>query len=309
MGSAAIFLVLIVFAVIWIGLQYLQDPVDIIDRPVGRIIFSQDSTILNDYLPEERLYRITTLTTSKEKQIRFTVSTPIKIPEDGLPVVFILGGLDVGTYTLGYIQNPGNNILIVYNYPYHPEYWYAGTAVEEILIIRESVLEVPAQVLVLYQWVANQPWSDETRMTITGYSFGALFLPAVYHLAVKHQIQIKYGVLAYGGVDIYQLLTTNMINVHQPFRSMISWLAFTAIRGIEPGYHAPHMKGEFYLINGYQDHQIPESSWRELHRLVPEPKKILVLNEGHMHQRKVELTKRLVNLSQKWLLERNVINP
>jgi hypothetical protein len=69
------------------------------------------------------------------------------------------------------------------------------------------------------------------------------------------------------------------------------------------------MNNEFLLINGTEDHQIPVECWQELHNEVPEPKTIILLNEGHMHPRKVELTKNLVRLSQDWLLERGVINP
>jgi hypothetical protein len=294
---------------IWITYQYIQEPLDLIDRPCGSVIHSQDSTIFADYLPKNRNYSFIKLSTSEETTITITISKPQEIPEKGLPVVLILGGLEIGIYTLRYISDPGNNIIIIYNYPYHPEYWYAGTALAEIPKIRNSVLDVPSQIKSLYEWVADQSWSDHSRITITGYSFGALFLPAVFHLAHSYQIPLKYGVIAYAGTDIYQLLNTNMTTIYQPFRSILAWLIFTAIRGMEPSYHVPYMRGEFYLINGTRDHQIPENNWRELHALVPEPKTLKILDAGHMHQRKVELTKRLVDLTQKWLLERGVINP
>jgi len=299
----------LLICLIWIGYQYIQDPIDLIDRSSGLVIHSQDSTIIDDYLPKNRHYSAIKLTTSEEETITITISKPQEMPEEGLPVILILGGLEIGTYTLGYIPDPGNNIIIIYNYPYHPEYWYTGTAIKEIPKIRNSVLDVPSQILSLNQWISDQSWSDENRISITGFSFGALFLPAIFNLAQHYKVPVRYGVMAYGGIDIYQLLTTNMTNVCQPFRTIISWLAFSAIRGIEPAHHALNMKGEFYLINGTHDNQIPEENWRALHDLVPEPKTIKILNEGHMHQRKVELTQQVVALTQKWLLEKGVINP
>jgi hypothetical protein len=69
------------------------------------------------------------------------------------------------------------------------------------------------------------------------------------------------------------------------------------------------MKNEFLIINGTLDHQIPMDSWKSLHQLVPDPKSIIILEEGHMHPRKHDLTLKLVNISKEWLRERNVINP
>jgi dienelactone hydrolase len=293
----------------WSMLQYFRDPLDLINRPVGSIVNIKDSVFVEDFLPADRLYQVTILQTADIGPIHAIISRPAELTETALPVVIILGGLEVGSYTLRYISNPGKNIIIIYHYPYHPTYWYEGAALREIPVIRESVMNVPAQVLTLYQWAGNQAWTDETRMTITGYSFGALFVPAVYHLAELHHIKIKYGVMAYAGADIYHLLLTNMTQVPEPFRSIISWLSFSAIRGIEPALHAPFLRGEFLLINGTRDHQIPKKNWQTLHRLVPEPKTIRILNEGHMHQRNIELTKQLVTISQNWLLERGVINP
>jgi dipeptidyl aminopeptidase/acylaminoacyl peptidase len=222
--------------------------------------------------------------------------------------VIILGGLEVGQYTLRYIPDPGQNIILIYQYPYHPEYWYAGTAIEELPVIRKSVLSVPAQVISLNNWIAAQNWADDRRITITGYSFGALFMPAIYRLATHHQIPLRYGVIAYGGVNICQLLDTNMTNYSEPFRSLFSWLAATAIRGIEPAAHAPYLEAEFLLINGTKDHQIPEESWHELHQLIPDPKTIVILDEGHMHPRKTDLTQRLVKISHQWLIQKGVAN-
>ena len=233
---------------------------------------------------------------------------PVTIPEKGLPVVVILGGLEVGKYTLKYIPDPGNNIIVTYQYPYQPEYWYRGSALRELPIIRSTVLSVPSEVLSLIDWISSREWADSTRLTVTGYSFGALFVPSIYHLAAEHQRQLKYGVIAYGGVNLYQLLSTNMTNFSEPLRSVLSLFAAIALRGIEPAHHVPYMHGEFLVINGTEDHQIPEESWRELHRLIPDPKTIIILKEGHMHPRKIELTKRLVKISHQWLIEKGVAN-
>jgi len=299
---------LTIIIIAWIGIQYLYDPLDSIDLPTGELTVVQDSIFEDDFLPPGRIYHDLILKDPLLGDISCLISTPDTIPEGGLPVVIILGGLEVGKFTLKYIPDPGRNILVIYKYPYHPEYWYQGSAIGEIPHIRRSVLKVPAQVISLTRWIGKQIWVDGERISITGYSFGAFFIPAVYRLISHHQLPIKHGVIAYGGVNIFQLLVTNMTNVSESFRSIISWLAATSIRGVEPSLHAPHLDGNFLLINGTQDHQIPKASWQTLHQLIPDPKTIVILEEGHMHPRNVALTRKLVKLSHEWLIRKNLVN-
>jgi fermentation-respiration switch protein FrsA (DUF1100 family) len=178
----------------------------------------------------------------------------------------------------------------------------------EIPVIRKSMLSVPSQVLALHQWVSNQPWTEKERVTFTGFSFGAMFLPAVFHLADSRDEVLNPGIIAYAGADISDLLYTNMEKIDSPWRSFGAWLGEMAIYGIEPARHLPYMNNKFLLINGIRDHQISTYSWKKLHRLVPQPKTVVILDEGHMHPRKPELTKKLVKISRKWLLERGLIN-
>jgi hypothetical protein len=308
-GLLSIVVLVIVLILLWAVIQHLRDPLDFIDRPIANLQVTQDSIFQADFLPFSRNYHSITLTDPDISNIICVISFPPDIPAEGLPVVIILGGLEIGHYTLRYIPEPGNNIIIVYQYPYHPEYWYAGLAMNEIPAIRESILSIPSQVVAVRNWVASQEWSDDERITITGYSFGAFCIPAIYRLAEKHRVRINYGVITYGGADLYRILEANMTNVLQPWRSIVSWLAITAIRGMEPTLHTSFLRSEFLLINGTRDYQIPENSWRELHRMIREPKTIRILNEGHMHPRNTDLTKLLVRISQEWLLQKEAINP
>ena len=293
----------------WIIFQFTRPPLAFIDYPIDDLAIIQDSTFSKQIIPETRNYHIMKFNHAETGEMTCYISFPGRQKScESLPVLIILGGLEIGEHTLRYIEAPGNNVIIIYQYPYHPQYWYEGTAISEIPVIRASVLAVPAQVLALRQWIAHQSWADSTRINLAGYSFGSLFIPAIYGLSETHGIQFRHTVLAYGGVNINRILFTNMKNLARPFRDLVSWLAITAIRGIEPYFYVAAMKGDFLVINGSEDDQIPEASWRELHQLLPDPKTVLILEEGHMHPRKVELTRRLVRLSQDWLIQKNAIN-
>lgn len=219
-----------------------------------------------------------------------------------------MGGLEVDADIFRLIHDPGENIYVIFKYPYTPEYWYEDTPIVEVPVIRKSMLSVPSQALTLHQWVSKQPWSEKERVTFAGFSFGAMFMPAIYHLADSHDEVLNPAVIAYAGADISDLLYTNMGKIDSPWCSLGAWLGETAIYAIEPARHLPYMNNEFLLINGTRDHQISTYSWKKLHRLIPQPKTVVILDEGHMHPRKPELTKKLVKISREWLRKRGLIN-
>lgn len=306
----ALILLLTVLVVvgIWAAWERNRDPVAALNIHPGKTTVLRDSSYRTEIIAQPRLYREVLIKTENLGKIQAYVSLPDAMDEQ-IPVIVILGGLNIGIRNFELIENPGHNAVIIYQYPYSPEYWYDGAAVREIPVIRKSVLSVPAQVLVLIQWAGQQSWAKEQPVAVLGYSFGALFLPAVYHLARENGQILGPGVIAYAGADIYDLLKTNLRKLTQPFKSMFAWIAATAIYPVEPALHLPHMDNEFLIINGTRDHQISEYSWRKLHELVPEPKTVVILDEGHMHPRKPELTMKLVDISGRWLLERSLINP
>ncbi|PHS39200.1 MAG: hypothetical protein COB07_07115 [Sulfurovum sp.] len=308
-GLLSIFLIIFLLFGSWVLWERNRDALVAIDLYSGKVELSYDASYdLSIKEFTERTYRHITLTTEYLGNIEAFISAPTIIPKEGLPVVIIMGGLEVGAETFRLIPDPGENIYVVFKYPYAPEYWKEGTPVVEIPVIRKSVLSVPSQVLSLQEWVSEQPWAEKERVTFAGFSLGAMFLPAVYHLAESRDVVLNPAVLAYAGADISDLLYTNMKKIDPLWRSSIAWLGETVIYGIEPARHLPYMNNEFLLINGTRDHQVSTYSWKKLHRLISQPKTIVILDEGHMHPRKPELTKKLVKISREWLGERGLIN-
>lgn len=308
-GLISILLILFMLFGSWVLWERNRDVLAGIDIYPGKVELSHTANthLSFENIPQRR-YRHITLTTTYLGNIEAFISEPEVIPKGGVPVVIIMGGLEVDAEIFELIQDPGENIYVVFKYPYTPEYWYEGTPVVEIPVIRKSMLRVPSQALALHQWVSKQTWAQKEHVTLTGYSFGAMFIPAIYHLAENRSEALKPGVISYAGADISDLLYTNMNKIDWPWRSFLAWIGETAIYSIEPAHHLPYMNNEFLLINGTRDHQISTYSWKKLHQLTPEPKTIVILDEGHMHPRKPELTKKLVKITREWLKERGLIN-
>ena len=286
-----------------------RDPVNVLNTNPGRVVNIIDSTLISRYLSEEREYRHIMLSTENIGNIEAYISLPLVRYTPTMPVIVVLGGLEIGIHNFRYISEPGNNAIVIYQYPYKTDQWRNNSAISQIPIVRKKILEIPAQVLSLIGWIHQQSWADTNRINLSGYSFGAFFVPAVYHLDDLKDQRLAPGVIAFGGVDIYLFLMTNIKKTSLPLKMLASWFAATAIHSIEPALHLPEMNNEFLLINGTMDDQIPTESWKELHKLTPEPKTVIILEEGHMHPRKPELTLKLVTLSKKWLREHQVKNP
>ena len=299
----------LVVILVWIIWEHGRDPLKAIDMGVVPLQVVEESVYNHDIIPQKRNYKDFLFNSEKTGDIRIYTSLPAITDNSVLPVMIILGGLHIGRENFSFIQEPGYNALIIYNYPYSPEYWYEGTALLEIPRIRSAVLKVPTQVLEIVKWLSRQPWVDTDRISVLGYSFGAIFTPAVYNLANHYNVKLGPGIICYGGADIENMLYTNLKKMSEPFRSITAYLASTAIYTIDPVNHLPQLHNDFLIINGTKDNQIPKESWQLLQKIIPEPRTIKILPDGHMHPDNPELTEKLVRLSKEWLVEKGAVNP
>lgn len=303
----AIFLLTITFWYIYI---HWRDPIKLLDHAYNDIrLVDKKSYVMMMGGGERRIYKDMALFARQLDTIRITISFPENMTDRQLPVVFIMGGLEIGRKSLSYINRHGQNVLISYEYPYSPEYWYDGMPLFEIIQIQKAVLAVPAQMTAIMDWTLQQAWADSSRIHVLGYSFGAIFVPAVQHLVQSKNIKIKSTILAYGGANIQQLLMINLKIEPQWLKTLSAFLAAHSIRAVEPELHLPYLKGRFFIINGKYDKQIPVQSYRQMQKLTPQPKTIKNLEAGHLHPRNPDLIRQVVNLSKEWLLQNGCINP
>jgi len=294
---------------IWIAWEYLRDPLAALDYGDSEVFVVRDSAYAVEGESGPRSYRDVVLVAEGLDSIRFTLSLPP--PRDGmrLPVVMVIGGLEIGRTSLRYVGHHGDNALIAYEYPYGPEYWYEGASPGDLPAIRRAVRRVPAQLEAVVRWAMRQPWADSSRISTFSYSFGAMFVPAFYRLAQSREEHLGPATLIYGGADIEKLLEHNLRIESDMLRGIVAWLAATAIRPVEPALHLPYLRASLLIVNGMHDRLIPEECWRELQELAPEPKTVINLDTGHMQPDATDLIDRLVEIGRSWLLERGAIEP
>jgi dipeptidyl aminopeptidase/acylaminoacyl peptidase len=175
--------------------------------------------------------------------------------------------------------------------------------------IRRAILDVPAQVTLVADLLARDPAIDAERTALLGFSFGALFVPAIQRVASEDGRPFDAMIMAYGGADIAALLDANLRVRSGVLRRGLAATGATLVHAMEPGHHLPRIPGRFLLIRGDQDAQIPTALAVGLAELTPEPKEVVVLAAGHMGPRDPALTARVVAISQDWLVREGVIDP
>ncbi len=250
-----------------------------------------------------RIYEDVILDCGESGQARFTMSLPKKIPREGLPCVLIVGGLMTGRESLRFIPSHGKYILVAYEYAEVLKKINKLDVLWNLFRVRKAILDVSPQLLSIVKYLEKQPYVCKIPIGFMGYSFGSTFIPVTFVNAKYQSIPLKYGVMAYGGAGLYLLFRSNLPLPHF-LKSPVANIAAALFKPIDPILYAPKMKGEFLIINGIYDKQIPFAAAKRLQELVPQPKTIINLKTDHMHPDNKELTLRLIDLSRNWLEEK-----
>lgn len=254
---------------------------------------------------EIRSYEDVVLDCGKAGEANFTVSLPEKIPPGGLPTILIVGGLKTGRESLQFIPDHGEYALIAYEYPKRLKTLHKINVIFHIYSVRKAALEVPRELIAMIKYLRKQPWINKEPISLMGYSFGATFMPVTYVEAEKEGIKLGPGVMAYGGAGIYCLFNANLPLPHF-LKKPVATMAAATFKPIDPLLYAPKMSGDFLIINGIYDSQIPMECAERLQNLVPEPKTVINLETEHMSPKKPDLNLRLINISRKWLNEKRL---
>jgi len=236
--------------------------------------------------------------------IKFSISYPKVIKKDDRIAIF-LDGLVTGKNVLKVVRDVENLIIIGYEFP---KKLVRFTKRTQLLLhpfsIRKAALNVPFQILGIVKWLQGQNWYIDQKTDIVGVSFGAFFVPAIYHLAQKNNINLGLAVIAYGGADIYNIFYHNL-KEHKILRVPLAYFAYFMFREIDPERHLPYIKGKFLVINGTLDKNIPASSRKKLQDLTPEPKTIINLKTKHIQPREEDLPliNKIIDIGLKWIDE------
>jgi hypothetical protein len=253
-----------------------------------------------------RILRHVTLLDARLGKIGFAVSLPDPAPRCAAPVVFVLGALGTGEHSIGLIHEPGRNAVVDYDWPRLPR----RLGPSALPALRSEALSIPGQVTAISRWVVAQPWADAHRVTLVGFSLGAIATPAVEHVLLAQDMHVQWTVLADGGAPISAVIGGDQ-HIRPPWlRSVAAFVGELLLRPLDPALHVSQLKGHFLLISSADDTTISAAASERLAQLTPPPKQIVRMPGGHVGTAgaKIALLNAAITATRRWLIAQGAIN-
>ncbi len=243
--------------------------------------------------------------------IGLVVSLPDPLPDHPLPVVVVLGGLGTGLKNIRHMPPAGDNAVVGYDWPIPRKIPRGFDLLRQVPELYDRVLAVPGQIAVAVEWAVARPWAERGRISLLGFSLGAVAAPAAQRILGSRGLAVGWTVLAYGGADIGNLLAHHPRAGPEWTRPLLGWLAGRLFHPVDPAGHLPYLSGRFLVIGGTDDALIPERSARLMRDLTPEPKTVLLLRGRHMGvgQGQEALLQAILQATEDWLTDQGAVNP
>lgn len=261
--------------------------------------------------PDHRHFEHITLHGKLLGDIAFNLSLPDPLPPKKLPVVLVLGGLVTGADNIRYIKDPGDNAVAGYDWPIPVRLHGVSAFMLQAPGLYHNVMTIPGQVASALYWLINQPWADAERISLLGFSQGALAAPAVQDIAAHDGTHVGWTIIAYGGAPLGAVLAGNPHMKPTWLGEALAPLVDLLFHSLEPNIHLPRLSGKFIVLEGRDDRLIPEAARNLLREAVPQPKTVITFEGDHMGvgPDKMALLQKIIETSKKWLIENGAINP
>ena len=299
-------LVLVIFLALLFGAG-LRDPLAVLPAPEMNLSAEQTDVIIQGGRRIEHI----TLHSAALGDISFAVNFPDPLPEQKLPVLFVLGGLKYGKENIAVLKEMGANIIVGYDWPIPVHFPQGLSLLWQAPTLYHQLLGIPAQGVSILHWLAEQPWADASRISVLGFSLGALVVPALQNVAEKSGLNIGWMVLAYGGAPLHALFDAHPFIKPPWLHSLTSPLIALLLRPLEPSLHLPFLSGRFLILEGQSDDLIPATARDLMRELTPQPKTVIVLEGAHigLAARMRTQLQQVIRICTVWLSENGAINP
>lgn len=300
-------LMIVIVVLVWLR---AEDPVAAAQRVVPQFVLAQRIDAPEHRDGEHRIQSDITLTAPGELPVRFAVSLPEGAADEPMPVQIVVGGLRAGRENIQRLPSPvGKNAIIAFEYPERDAISdKKANLLSRILAIREGAVVTPRQLVAILLWAREQKWVDASRVSLLGYSLGAIFVPAAHETARANGIESGVTILAFGGADVAEIVPVALKFKSPTLSWIVGILAGSVLHTVEPSYFLPRMKTATLLINAEADELIPPVSARLMTELTPQPKWVVTMPGDHINPRDPVVLTHVVNVSRDWLVARGAAN-
>lgn len=255
------------------GLFWLsrQDALDVLPRADGRLVFERESQVTSG----GRIERHMIFRDSRLGRVSVTISMPAAITGDAMPVVVVLGSFRKGQDNIAPFGDIGRTVLIGYDWPFSQKAFDGDALALLAPDLRHRALGVPGQVRAVLDWLDGQSWADTSRVSLVGYSLGAIVAPSVQRVLQNGGHTIGWTVLANGGAGLGSIIADTTALHPAWARPVFGVAAGWLLAPLEPATHLPHLEGRFLMLTWPQG-GLPAKAVANFQSLLPHGKVLAV---------------------------------
>jgi len=299
-------LILVTALLVLGGWLNTRDPLSTLPQPEHGLAVQSTGPVTKE---GRRLEHIT-LTGGALGNIGIFVSLPEPLPAKKLPVLLVLGGLGTGQGNIQEIKEPGENAIVGYDWPIPVDLPNGSDFLKLAPDLYHKAMVTPGQIASAVDWLATQPWADKERISLLGFSLGALAAPAAENLAEHDGHRVGWTIIAYGGAPLGDLFASNPHIKPMALRLIAGPIIDVLLHPLQPTVNLPQLTSHFLVLEGRDDSLMPKSSRMFLRSAVPDPKDVVLFGGDHMGvgPDKQMLLNTIIRESRSWLVRNGAVN-
>jgi hypothetical protein len=228
-----------------------------------------------------REYHQMTFSSLGSGDVQILISGPKGFQNSPKPyqTLFLAGGFMTGQGTVDLVGDPGETILVGYQYPFSKEQIQADPS-----LLYKSIHLVPGQIALALSWLSKQSFVNPQNFHVMGVSLGSLLLPVALRLDQIQKVVPTSTLLCFGGSEfglVFDHVLKNVISDSFVRGALVNGLA-NLLAPYNPKLHLPYLQGRFFTLFAEQDQIFPTGSSLEQYNLLPEPKEIHWISGPHI---------------------------
>lgn len=284
----------------WLFWLSRQDALDALPRADGRLVFERERQVMSG----DRIERHILFRDARLGRVGVTISMPQAITGEAMPVVVVLGASREGRDNIAPFGDMGRTVMIGYDWPFSRQAFEGDALAALSPDMRHRALAVPGQVRAVLDWLDGQSWADTSRVSLVGYSLGAVIAPSVQRVLQDGGHNVGWTVLVNGGAGLGRIIA-DMPALHPAWaRPALGAAADWLLAPLEPAAHLPHLEGHFLMLS-WPGSGLPAQAVAEFQTLVPKGRGLVAVSEATRAQRLA----RSIGLAHDWLAAEQAIAP
>ena len=290
----------------WLLWLSQQDALDALPQADGRLVFERERQVLSD----ARIERHMIFRDARLGRVGVTISVPQAITGAAMPVVVVLGGFREGRDNIAPFSDMGRTVLIGYDWPFSRKAFDGDALAALSPDMRRRALGVPGQVRAVLDWLDGQSWADTSRVSLVGYSLGAVIAPSVQRVLQEGGHSVGWTVLANGGAGFGTMIADTPALHPAWARPVLGMAAARLLAPLEPAAHLPHLDGRFLMLS-WSGGAMPAQSVADFQALIPANKSLAVraLEARGNARPAASLLAQSVEAARDWLTAEQAISP